>query len=139
MRLRPGPLTEASAVFGVGWLVALLIESAATRSFNVGFQSALTSVPLMFMPSFALWALVGRFVRSKSAVAKFLASISVSSVLAIVVIVMLGNALNAVKASGQGAAASAVEGELYVFVAGYYIASIIGAAATYFWLTKEKR
>ena len=138
MRLRPGPLTDASAVFGVGWLVALIIEIAATRSFNTGFQSALTAVPLMFMPSFALWALVRSFVRRKSAVAKFLGSISVSSALAIAVILMLGSALASAKASGQ-AGASSIEGELYVFVAGYYIGAIAGAAATYFWLTREKR
>ncbi len=92
----------------------------------------------LFMPSFALWSLLGLAVRRKGAVARFLASISGSSIIAITVIAMLGSALSQVK-SGSGSAGSAIEGELYVFVAGYYIGSIIGAAATYFWLTKEKR
>ena len=136
MRLRPGPMTEASAVFGVGWIVALIIYMAALRDINYGFQGALTAVPLMFMPSWAIWALAGRAVKRKSTVAKFVTSLSVSSVVALAVILLL---LDALAHAPAGSAKSGIESEAYIFVAGYYIGSIAGAVATYFWLTKEKR
>ena len=112
---------------------------AAIRSVNVGFSAALAAVPLLFMPSLALWALAGRLVRRKGSVARFLASISVTSIVALVAILMLDNALSAIQTAGSGVSRASIEGEVYVFMAGYYLGSIIGAAATYFWLTKEKR
>lgn len=137
MRLRPGPLTEASAVFGVGWIVALLIYMVALRGANTGFQLASFTAAVFFMPTFVVHALLGLSTKRKRALTKFLVNLSGTSVLTLLFVVGLQSLTTGVTLTGKNL--NIWTNVVYIGTAGYYIGSIVGAAATYFWLTKEKR
>jgi len=137
LRLRPGPVTEASAVFGVGWIVSLIIYMVALRSANVGWTMATFTAATFFMPAFVFQALGGLIARRKSALTKFLVNLSVTSLWTLA-IVMLLQALTAGQ-NLQGKNAQIFTNLTYIGVAGFYIGTLVGAAATYFWLTREKK
>ncbi len=136
MRLKPGALTEASAVFSFGWILILISFIVISGDLGKAVNAATLSL-VFLLPCFTLWGLVGLAVRKRTRKVKFFMNISISSV------VVLGGAfaMKLITDSYEGPRVQAETALSYISaVAAITYLAVIGASAfTYFWLTKTKK
>ncbi|MEY4019665.1 MAG: hypothetical protein RLZZ590_965 [Actinomycetota bacterium] len=136
MRLKPGALTEASAVFSFAW-VLILISFIVISGDLAKAVNAATLALLFLLPCYTLWGLLGLAIRTRTRNVKFFFNVSISSV------VVLGGAfaMKLITDSYEGPKVEAETALSYISaVAAITYLAVVGASAfTYFWLTKTKK
>jgi hypothetical protein len=135
MRLKPGALIEASAIFSFGWALILISFLFIAGDFTKALGAA--SLALIFLlPCYTLWALLGLAVTKRSRNVRFFLNVSISSV------IILGGAfaMKIITDGYQGSRAEADTALSYVSaIATITYLAVVGASLfTYFWLTKTK-
>lgn len=84
MRFNPSPLTEASLVAGIAWILALLLSVITSGfNFNLALSSAMAIAQLFMLISFTLWAVLGLFVRYRASAIRLLVNLSATSVISV--------------------------------------------------------
>jgi O-antigen/teichoic acid export membrane protein len=136
MRLKPGTLTEASAVFSLGWFLILIGFIAIAGDIGKAVSAATLSL-IFLLPCYTLWGLLGLAVRKRTRNVKFFMNISISSV------IILGGAfaMKMITDSYDGPRAEAETALSYIsaIAAITYLSVVCASAFTYFWLTKSKK
>ena len=77
MRLKPGALTEASAVFSLAWILILISFIVISGDIGKAVNAATLSL-LFLLPCYTLWGLIGLAVRKRTRNVKFFMNISVN-------------------------------------------------------------
>ncbi len=136
MRLKPGVLTEASAVFSFAWMFILI--SFLVISGDIGKAITAATASLLFLvPCYMLWGLLGLAVRKRSRNVKFFMNVSISS------FIVLGGAaaMKLITDSFDGPRIQAETALSYIsaVAAITYLSVVAASAFTYFWLTKTKK
>ncbi len=136
MRLRPGPLVEASAVFAVSWLLSLGYLVFADMSFQVGLNDAITVAILFMMPAFSVWAIGGWIFKELRPTSRFYMNIASTAVVAVGVYLLFTATLQ--QTTGLTPAQRDSQAQYFLIIAIVFaISSFIGAAVTYFLLLQR--
>ena len=129
MRLKPTPLTEASLVFSISWMISLILSVFVTDDFNQALGMASGIAILYLILSFSIWAISGLAVRGKSAPLRFFVNITGSSLVAIAAPMLVDAQLHTEALTGSYILMSII----------YFFGTLGGAALTFFLVTKPKK
>lgn len=136
MRFKPTPLTEASLIFSLAWVLIFVSFTAFSLSIEAGQLAATGSVFYLIL-GYILWVVAGIAVRKKSVYVRFFTTVSINAVVTVVVIELL-NAL-----MGQSTLASATKATIIqnftAFGVGFFVMSTAAAAVTQFYLVRPKK
>ncbi|MFM5905712.1 MAG: hypothetical protein ACKORF_06385 [Micrococcales bacterium] len=135
MHLKPGPLVEASAIYGITWIVSFIVFALAT-GFEVAQNLASVEALLILLPAFTLWAGFGWLLRNKAPRIRFFANVSVSSVLALGIAFYLGNAAQTASVAASVRDTSVATTNFVCMT--FYFVSVAAAAFTQFYLVKPR-
>ena len=129
MRLKPTPLVETSLIFSISWLLSLIISVFVTNDFNaaLGMASGIAILYLMF--SYTLWVLAGLAVKRKPHTLRFFVNLTITSVFAIVVPVMVDYRLHNEPLTRNYILMSMI----------YFFSALVAASLTFFVLTRPKK
>ncbi|MEN9606385.1 MAG: hypothetical protein RL605_213 [Actinomycetota bacterium] len=129
MRLKPTPLVETSLIFSISWLLSLIISVFVTNDFNaaLGMASGIAILYLMF--SYTLWVLAGLAVKRKPHTLRFFVNLTITSVFAIVVPVMVDARLHNEPLTRNYILMSMI----------YFFSALVAASLTFFVLTRPKK
>ncbi|MEY4367857.1 MAG: hypothetical protein RLZ28_1272 [Actinomycetota bacterium] len=130
MRLRQGPLLEASIIYVVSTIVSLVVL-IATFGANFGAVTNTFTLEAIFLllPSFVLWAISGQFLKGRSAIARFFTQITINSIIGVVALILTNQVVNAVEDSSR----ATVTASMYAVVVAYYLGTLAGSAVCNFW------
>lgn len=136
MHLKPSPLVEASAIYGITWLGSMLFFWLAS-GLNVddAQRLAIGQVSLL-LPSFTLWASLGWLVRKKPPRIRFFTNVSVSTLIAVGISILLAIASGETSQPPQRASEIVATGVLVTTA--YYFLSVAAAALTQFYIVKPR-
>ena len=138
MNLKPTPLVEASAVLAIAILGILIAFSISSASVETGFTMVSNSAATFLLPAFTFWAVIGLFVRNKSALFRMFTSFAVSALvtafLSNLFISSVGDSTIGTLAERQNAQA-VISGMALVT----FFSSVIGALITYLWLIRPRK
>jgi len=129
MRLKPTPLVETSLIFSISWLLSLIISVFVTNDFNaaLGMASGIAILYLMF--SYTLWVLAGLAVKRKPHTLRFFVNLTITSVFAIVVPVLVDSRLHNEPLTRNYILMSMI----------YFFSALVAASLTFFVLTRPKK
>ncbi len=131
MRLRPGPLVEASAVFAVSWLLALGYLVFADMSFIVGLNDAITVAILFMMPAFSVWAIGGWIFKELKPTSRFYMNLASTAAVAVGVYLLFTATLQ--ETTGLTEAQRQSQSQYFLIIGIVFAFScFIGSAVTYF-------
>ena len=138
MRFRPTPLTEASLVFSIGWVICLVLSIVIKPNLDEALTMSSGIALLYMLLSYSIWAIAGFVVRRKSHFVRFFVNLTITSVAAVAITgfapELIGQSL--------GATAAQVNAMLQVFLpmgVVYFIGSLVGALLTFFLFTRPKK
>ena len=136
MRLKPGPINEASMIFSFTWILTFFAFTLFSGDLNQGLR--FSSISIFFLAiSYGLWALTGYWWRKKSSQLRFFMNVTVSSVVAIGAMLLANAAV-----SSSTLSQSIKEQTTGIFIAIaiiYFVSSVIAAALTQFLVVKPKK
>ncbi|MFM6966107.1 MAG: hypothetical protein ACKOWI_01830 [Rhodoluna sp.] len=136
MRLKPGPINEASVIFSVTWVLTFFAFALFSGDLNQALS--LSSISIFFLViSYGLWALTGFWWRKKAPRLRFFMNLTVSSAVAVGAL-LLANA--AISASTLSVSIKSTTTTIFIAIAViYFLSSAIAAALTQFLIVKPKK
>lgn len=132
MRLRQGPLLEASIVYVVASFLSLLAFLATSAgNLNAAFGIVSVEAILLLLPSFVLWALVGIVTKRRSIRVRFMSQVSVSAAVVVAGVLLIS------QAKGQAGSNEQLMSVWSVISATYFITALIASIFTNFWFVRR--
>jgi hypothetical protein len=135
MRLRQGPLLEASIIYVVASFLSFITFLATSAGdLNAAFGIVSVEAILLLLPSFVLWALIGIVTKNRSVRVRFLSQVSVSTIVVLLGILLINQVG---QAKGQSVSIEQLMGIWYVVSATYFITALIGSIFSNFWFVRK--
>ena len=135
MRLRQGPLLEASIVYVVASFLSLLAFLATSAgNLNAAFGIVSVEAILLLLPSFVLWALVGIVTKRRSIRVRFMSQVSVSAAVVVAGVLLISQVG---QAKGQAGSNEQLMSVWSVISATYFITALIASIFTNFWFVRR--
>jgi len=136
MRLKPTPMTEASVIFSITWLVTFLAFTVFSFDLNEGLKASSVSI-LFLILSYVLWAITGWWWKKKSPQLRFFMNVTVSSVVSVGALLLMNRAI---EVSTLAPAVKGTASGYFIAVAVvFFISSTIAAALTQFLIVRPKK
>ena len=135
MHLKPGPLVEASAIYGITWLVSFIVFLIGTGLDQAQNLASIEAI-LILIPAFTFWAISGWLLKAKPPLTRFFANVTVSSLLAVGIALFLANATQG-SAETAEIKSSAVATTNFLCMTFFFV-SVAAAAFTQFYIVKER-
>jgi len=136
VRLKPGPMNEASVIFSITWVLTFFAFALFSGDLNQALRASSISI-IFLLISYVLWILTGYWWRKKGTQQRFFMNVTVSSAVAIGALLLMNAAVtSSTLSSGVKTNASGY----FIAVAIVFFVSSIGAAAlTQFLLLRPKK
>lgn len=135
MHLKPSPLVEASAIYGITWLVSFIVFLAATGIEQAQNLASLEAL-LILLPAFTLWAIGGWLLKNKAPRQRFFANVTVSSILSLGIAWFLTSAAQSAKVA-ESVRSTSMATSLFVCMTFFFV-SVAAAALTQFYIVKPR-
>lgn len=144
MRFRATPLTEASLVSAIAWMIALLLSVLTSGfNFNLALGTAMAVAQVYLLISFSVWAVLGVLVRQRASAIRLLANLSASSVIAVAATLLLLSASQQQIAANpdQFTVEEAGMAQAKVVSLGiiYFVSAVTAGLVTYLFVTAPRR
>lgn len=136
MRLKASPMTEASVIFSISWVLTFVVFSILFLDVNQGLRASSISIFFLIV-SYVLWLATGWFVRAKNSQLRFFVNATVNSLVAIGAFVLVDQAEKA--STLEAGIRDAASGYLIGVSIVYFVTSTAASALTQFLIVKPKK
>jgi drug/metabolite transporter (DMT)-like permease len=136
VRLKPGPMNEASVIFSITWVLTFFAFALFSGDLNQALGASSISI-IFLLISYGLWILTGYWWRKKGSQQRFFMNVTVSSAVSIGALLLMNAAVTN----------STVNSSIKTNASGFFIAvaivffatSIVASALTQFLLVRPKK